>query len=63
VTTILKAQAKANGVQFGRSKQLNETEILKLQQRRENGALIRELMADYKLSKATIYRYLTQDKP
>ncbi|HEY4387361.1 MAG TPA: recombinase family protein [Ktedonobacteraceae bacterium] len=57
---ILKAKEK--GVQFGRSKHLNEREILELQQRRVNGTLIRELMADYKLSKASIYRYLAQDK-
>lgn len=56
-------KAKKNGVQFGRNKQLNETEILELQQQRKNGALIRELMAHYKLSKASIYRYLAQDKP
>ena len=55
-------KAKKNGVQFGRSKHLNEREILELQQQRENGALIRELMADYKLSKASIYRYLAQGK-
>jgi DNA invertase Pin-like site-specific DNA recombinase len=55
-------KAKENGVQFGRSKQLNEKEILELQQRRGKGDLIRELMADYKLSKASIYRYLAQDK-
>jgi DNA invertase Pin-like site-specific DNA recombinase len=46
-------KAKSNGVQFGRSKQLNEKEILELQQQRENGVLIRELMADYRLSKAS----------
>lgn len=47
-------KAKDNGIQFGRSKQLNETEILELQQQRQNGTLIRELMFHYKLSKATI---------
>jgi len=35
---------------------------IQLRQRRENGELIRELMADYDISKATVYRYLSDNE-
>jgi len=51
-------KAKQKGVGFGRKKQLKKTDIATLQQKRQNVILIKELMQEYKLSKATIYRYL-----
>ena len=51
-------KAKARGVQFGTQPKLSEEQIIELRQRRENGELIRELMRDYGISKATVYRYL-----
>jgi DNA invertase Pin-like site-specific DNA recombinase len=51
-------KAKERGVQFGRDKSLTPAQIVELQQRREQGALIKTLMADYSISKATVYRYL-----
>jgi DNA invertase Pin-like site-specific DNA recombinase len=51
-------KAKKNGVQFGRSKQLTEAQILELHEKRAQGVLIKNLMADYRLSKASVYRYL-----
>ena len=45
-------------VQFGTQPKLSEEQITELRQRRENGELIRELMRDYGISKATVYRYL-----
>lgn len=50
--------AKARGVRLGRKKDLTERECLELRQKREQGALIKTLMKDYKLSKASMYRYL-----
>ena len=50
--------AKANGVLLGRRKHLTEDERVELQQKRIDGALIKDLMAEYNLSKASVYRYL-----
>ncbi|NJM99723.1 MAG: recombinase family protein [Phormidesmis sp. RL_2_1] len=50
--------AKARGVHLGRKKSLTEVECIELRQRRQQGALIKTLMKDYKLSKASVYRYL-----
>jgi DNA invertase Pin-like site-specific DNA recombinase len=50
--------AKACGVMFGRGKHLTPSQITELQERRQQGVLIRTLMHDYRISKATVYRYL-----
>lgn len=55
--------AKARGVVFGRSKQLTQPQIAELQERRQKGVLIRTLMHDYHISKATVYRYLHEKHP
>ena len=54
-------KAKERGVQFGKKPKLSEDQILELQQRREDGELVKILMADYKISKASVYRYLNHD--
>jgi DNA invertase Pin-like site-specific DNA recombinase len=54
-------KAKDRGVQFGKRRALTDDEITELREKREKGILIRDLMADYGLSKATIYRYLAQN--
>ena len=51
-------KAKAKGIHFGAQPKLTHDQIAELRQRRQNGELIRELMKDYKISKATVYRYL-----
>lgn len=51
-------KAKERGVQFGRNKSLTPTQIAELKQRRQQGELIKTLMRDYNISKATVYRYL-----
>lgn len=53
-------KAKERGVHCGRTPQLLPQDILELQQRRKDGALIRDLMRHYRLSKASVYRYLGQ---
>ncbi len=51
-------KAKGRGVAFGRKKKLNKDGVAMLRQRRAEGVLIKTLMKDYNLSKASIYRYL-----
>ncbi len=51
-------KAKENGVRFGRRQTLNQEQIEMLQKRREQGELIKNIMNEYRLSKASIYRYL-----
>ncbi len=53
-------KAKRQGVRFGQTKRLNPTRIAELQARRQQGTLIKTLMHDYRLSKASVYRYLSQ---
>lgn len=56
-------KAKAQGVQFGRQKRLTSAQIAELQQKRKQGALIKTLMQEYGLSKASVYRYLNETDP
>ena len=52
------SKAKRKGVQFGAQRKLATEQIKELRQKREDGILIKALMSDYKLSKASVYRYL-----
>jgi DNA invertase Pin-like site-specific DNA recombinase len=56
-------KAKERGVQFGAQPKLTDEQVIEMRQRRENGELIRVLMKDYSISKATVYRYLSNDTP
>jgi DNA invertase Pin-like site-specific DNA recombinase len=51
-------KALANGVSFGKKKKLDKKQVAQLQQKREQGIKIKDLMKDYGLSKASVYRYL-----
>ena len=51
-------KAKQRGVVFGRQKKLSEQDVQQLKEKREQGTLIKELMQEYGLSKASVYRYL-----
>jgi DNA invertase Pin-like site-specific DNA recombinase len=51
-------KAKARGVHFGRKKTLTPAQVTELRHRRAHGDLIKTLMQDYGLSKASVYRYL-----
>ena len=53
-------KAKERGVSFGRKKKMTTQQIEELKERRNSGTLIKTLMADYNLSKASVYRYLNQ---
>jgi DNA invertase Pin-like site-specific DNA recombinase len=52
-------KAKERGVHFGRKKNLTVQQAAELRDRRDQGALIKTLMKDYGLSKASVYRYLS----
>jgi DNA invertase Pin-like site-specific DNA recombinase len=54
-------KAKERGVRFGRQEKLTAQQIVDMRQRRKQGVLIKTLMKDYDLSKATIYRYLNEN--
>jgi DNA invertase Pin-like site-specific DNA recombinase len=51
-------KAKERGVHFGRKRRLSVRQINELRDRRTQGVLIKTLMKDYGLSKASVYRYL-----
>ncbi len=51
-------KAKKKGVQFGARRKLGSEQVKELRQKREAGALIKTLMKEYELSKASVYRYL-----
>lgn len=53
-------KAKNNGVQFGPKSRLDDSQIDELKSKREAGVLIKDLMKDYRLSKASVYRYLKE---
>jgi DNA invertase Pin-like site-specific DNA recombinase len=52
------AHAKARGVPFGRRTALPRRRIAELRTRRREGTSIGTLMREYRISKATVYRYL-----
>ena len=54
-------KAKERGVAFGRKRKMTTQQIEELIERRKSGTLIKTLMADYSLSKASVYRYLDAD--
>lgn len=54
-------KAKEHGVKFGRRKKLTAQQIAAVRQRRKQGVLIKTLMKDYDMSKATVYRYLNEN--
>jgi DNA invertase Pin-like site-specific DNA recombinase len=53
-------KAMERGVQFGKRKKLSPEQIAELQQRRQEGVLIKTLMKEYTLSKSSVYRYLNE---
>lgn len=52
------AKAKLDGVKFGRKTQLTTDVITQIRQLRDRGTLIKDIMSQMALSKATIYRAL-----
>jgi len=56
------AKAKANGVKFGAKAKLTDEEVEQMKSDRESGVLIKDLMNQYNISKASVYRLLTSLK-
>ena len=56
-------KALVRGVRFGRTFALTPAEVTSLRQQRAAGVLIKDLMRQYGLSKASIYRYLDGTQP
>ena len=54
-------KAKSNGVLFGAKPKLSIQEIDLMRLKRAEGILIKDLMREFNLSKATVYRLLKQD--
>ena len=53
-------KAKERGVRFGRKPKLSKNQIAELRLKRNKGFLIKDLMVEYGLSKASIYRHLSE---
>ncbi len=51
-------KAKQRGVTFGRQRKLSDQDVQGMKEKRGQGILIKDLMKDYGLSKASVYRYL-----
>ena len=52
--------AKSRGVHFGRNNKLTNEQIQEMKQKREQGVLIKDLMIGYGLSKASVYRLMSE---
>ena len=48
------------GVRFGAKPKLTENQIAEMKQKRSQGVLIKDLMNEYKLSKASVYRLMSE---
>ena len=53
------ALAKSRGVLLGRKAKLTEEQISEMRQKRQDGILIKDLMTEYGLSKASVYRLIS----
>ena len=52
--------AMERGVKFGAKPKLTENQIVEMKQKRSQGVLIKDLMSEYKLSKASVYRLMSE---
>ena len=52
--------AMERGVKFGAKPKLTEDQIAEMIQKRSHGVLIKDLMIEYKLSKASVYRLMSE---
>lgn len=51
-------KAKERGVKFGKKSKLTDEQVEEMQSKREDGVLIKDLMSEHSLSKASVYRLL-----
>lgn len=53
------AKAKEIGTKFGAKPKLSDQQLSEMKQKRADGVLIKDIMAEYGLSKASVYRLLS----
>ncbi len=53
--------AMARGVKFGAKPKLTSAQIAEMRDKRANGVLIKDLMSEYRLSKASVYRLMKDE--
>lgn len=53
------AKAKEKGIKFGAKAKLTDDQVEELKEKRAAGVMIKDLMNEYSLSKATVYRLLS----
>jgi DNA invertase Pin-like site-specific DNA recombinase len=53
------AKAKDHGVKFGAKAKLSDQQLSEMKLKRANGVLVKDIMSEYGLSKASVYRLLT----
>ena len=51
--------AKSRGIELGRKSKLSSTQVSEMKIKRESGIKIKDLMSEYSLSKASVYRLMT----
>jgi DNA invertase Pin-like site-specific DNA recombinase len=56
------ALARSKGIKFGRKKALTEPQVQEIRKKRAEGVKIVDLMSEYALSKASVYRTLVQQE-
>lgn len=54
--------AVSRGVKFGAKKKLTEKQVVEMREKRQSGIMIKDLMKEYGLSKASVYRFLSTTK-
>ena len=54
-------KALEQGVRFGRASTMSTEQIADLKEKKAKGAFIKELMHEFKISRASIYKYLSYD--
>jgi len=55
------AKAQERGVKFGAKSKLSPSQIAEMREKRASGVLIKDLMWEYCLSKASVYRLLKDE--
>ena len=54
------SKARENGIKFGAEKKLDDKMVKQLRERRNQNIKIKQLMEEFKISKATVYRCLAE---
>ena len=54
------AKAKDHGVKFGAKAKLSDQQLSEMKLKRGNGILVKDIMSEYGLSKASVYRLLAE---